>query len=551
MARRPALLVALLAAVVASGAPAAAATQDRAASDLAPLVEATGEALPGSYIVVLEPQTDTRAAVGKARRLGAAVTHEYGSALRGYAARLPAAAVDQLRRSPEVAFVEEDQAVTARGTQTGATWGLDRVDQRAVPLDRSYTYATEAAGVHAYVVDTGILLGHAEFAGRLGAGYDAVTTGGSATDCNGHGTHVAGTVGGTTYGVAKEVVLHPVRVLGCTGSGSNAGVIAGVDWVRANHVKPAVANMSLGGGASAALDSAVTSAVSAGVSFAVAAGNDDVDACGSSPARAPSAITVGATTSTDARSSFSNSGTCLDVFAPGSAITSAWHTGPTATNTISGTSMASPHVAGIAALALAATPTATPQQVRDRIVASGTTGVVTGAGAGSPNVLAHSRLTGAATPLRPPAPTLVNGGFESGPGSGWTQTSSGGSTLIGTSKPRTGAYGAWSGGFDRATETLRQTVTVPANGTLSYWWQVTSSETGTTVYDRMQVRVLNPAGAVLATPRSLSNASTRGVWTRDALSLAAYAGQSVQVQFRTTTDASRPTSFYVDDVALS
>ena len=543
MAHRPALLVALLAAVLASGAPAAA--------DLAPLVEATGTALPGSYIVVLEPQTDTRAAAGRARGLGAAVTHEYGSALKGYAARLPGAAVEQLRRSPEVAFVEEDQAVTAIGTQAGATWGLDRVDQRAMPLDRSYTYASEAAGVHAYVVDTGILLEPTEFTGRLGAGYDAVTAGGSATDCNGHGTHVAGTVGGTTYGVAKKVVLHPVRVLGCTGSGSNAGVIAGVDWVRANHVKPAVANMSLGGGASAALDNAVTNASAAGVSFAVAAGNENVDACGSSPARAPAAITVGATTNTDARSSFSNFGTCLDVFAPGSAITSAWSTSPTATNTISGTSMASPHVAGIAALALADTPTATPQQVRDRIVSSGTTGLVTGAGAGSPDVLAHSPLTGATAPPPPPASTLVNGGFESGPGSGWTQTSSGGSTLIGTSKPRTGAYGAWSGGFDRATETLRQTVTVPAGGTLSYWWQVTSAETGTAVHDRMQVRVLNPAGAVLATPRTLSNASTKGVWTRDALSVAAYAGQSVQVEFRTTTDASKPTSFYVDDVALS
>jgi aqualysin 1 len=217
--------------------------------------------------------------------------------------------------------------------------------------------------VNAYIIDTGIRLDHVEFTGRLIGGFDAITSGGSANDCNGHGTHVAGTVGGTVYGVAKAVKLSPIRVLDCNGSGTTSGVIAGVDWVAANHVKPAVANMSLGGGASTALDDAVRNSIAAGVTYAVAAGNGDFigrqqPACNYSPARVREALTVGATTSSDAKASWSNYGECVDLFAPGVSITSAWHTSNTATNTISGTSMASPHVAGVAALYLEANPSA-------------------------------------------------------------------------------------------------------------------------------------------------------------------------------------------------
>jgi serine protease len=290
--------------------------------------------------------------------------------------------------------------------------------------------------VHAYIVDTGVLLTHNEFSGRMGNGFDAVTSGGNANDCHGHGTHVAGTVGGTTYGVAKGVTIHPVRVLGCTGSGTNAGVIAGMDWVAQNRVLPAVANMSLGGGASQATDDAVARMTAAGVTVVVAAGNDNAsDACTKSPARAPSAITVGSTTSTDARSSFSNVGTCLDIFAPGSSITSAWFTSPTATNTISGTSMASPHVAGGAALYLATNPTATPAQVTQALTSSATPGIVTDARTGSPNLLLYT--LGGAAPVDTTPPSTVSGLSATASGSAqinlsWSAaTDTGGSGLAG------------------------------------------------------------------------------------------------------------------------
>ncbi len=363
----------------------------------------------GQYIVVLKDNAASLAnersslsrvsvvARDMATKHRAKLVRSYNSVLRGFVARADDKALARLLADPRVAYVEEDGIVSINATQTGATWGIDRTDQRDLPLNQSYTYNTTASGVHAYIIDTGVLLSHSQFSGRMGNGFDAVTSGGNANDCNGHGTHVAGTVGGTTHGIAKGVTIHPVRVLGCTGSGTNSGVIAGMDWVASNHVKPAVANMSLGGGASQATDDAVARMVNAGVTVAVAAGNDNANACNYSPARAASAITVGSTTNTDARSSFSNYGTCLDIFAPGSSITSAWYTSSTATNTISGTSMASPHVAGVAALYLASNPSATPAQVTSAIINASTPNKVTGAQTGSPNRLLYS-LFGGTTP---------------------------------------------------------------------------------------------------------------------------------------------------------
>nr|5WSL_A Chain A, keratinase [Meiothermus taiwanensis WR-220]5WSL_B Chain B, keratinase [Meiothermus taiwanensis WR-220]5WSL_C Chain C, keratinase [Meiothermus taiwanensis WR-220] len=275
-------------------------------------------------------------------------------------------------------------------TQTGATWGLDRIDQRTLPLSGTFTYSNTGSGVNAYIIDTGIRVSHSEFGGRATAVFDAIGDGQNGNDCNGHGTHVAGTVGGTVYGVAKSVRLYAVRVLNCSGSGSNSGVIAGVDWVRQNARRPAVANMSLGGGASSALDTAVNNAINAGITFALAAGNSNRDACQFSPARVTAGITVGATTSTDARASYSNYGSCLDLFAPGSSITSAWISSDTSTNTISGTSMATPHVAGVAALYLQSNPSASPATVRNAIVGNATSGVVSNAGRRSPNLLLYS-----------------------------------------------------------------------------------------------------------------------------------------------------------------
>jgi serine protease len=384
---------------------------------------ATQNRIAGQYIVVLKDgaasianeRGNAPAVASMARAMaaqhGAQFKQSFSHVLRGFVVNANERALENLLLDERVAYVEEDGVVSASATQSPATWGIDRTDQRALPLSNSYTYNTTAAGVHAYIIDTGVTLNHSEFSGRIGNGYDAVTAGGNANDCNGHGSHVAGTVGGTTYGLAKGVTIHPVRVLGCTGSGSNSGVIAGMDWVAANHVKPAVANMSLGGGASTATDDAVTRMVNAGVTVAVAAGNDNANACNYSPARAASAITVGSTTNTDARSSFSNYGTCLDIFAPGSNITSAWYTSSTATNTISGTSMASPHVAGVAALYLAANPNATPSQVTSALTTAATPNVVTGAQTGSPNKLLYSFFDGTPPPPPPPPPggTLSNG----------------------------------------------------------------------------------------------------------------------------------------------
>lgn len=318
------------------------------------------------------------------------IKHVYKYALNGFAVEMSEAEAEALSLDFRVKFVEEDGVVTADATQTSPPWGLDRIDQRNRPLNGTYVYNWTGSGVRAYIIDTGIRTSHSQFGGRASNVFDAF--GGNGADCHGHGTHVAGTVGGSTYGVAKSALLRGVRVLNCSGSGSNSGVIAGVDWVRQNHIAPAVANMSLGGGVSSALDTAVNNLHNANVTIAVAAGNSNANACNSSPARAANAITVGSTTSTDARSSFSNFGTCLDIFAPGSSILSAWFTSNTATATLSGTSMASPHVAGVAALYKQANPSASSTTIRNAIVNNATTNVVTNAGTGSPNRLLYSRF---------------------------------------------------------------------------------------------------------------------------------------------------------------
>ncbi len=352
-------------------------------------------AVQNSWIVVLKDGTSTAATTALADRSGGSVDHIFRSALKGFSAKMSKAQAAELATDPRVAYVEQDAVVRINDTQPNATWGLDRVDQRNLPLSGTYTHNTAASNVTAYIIDTGIRTSHSEFGGRARLGTDTVGDGQNGNDCQGHGTHVAGTVGGKNYGVAKGVKLVAVRVLNCTGSGTNAGVIAGVDWVTANAVKPAVANMSLGGGANTTLDNAVKRSIASGVSYAIAAGNGNIlgwpaNACNYSPARVPEAITVGATDKNDRRASFSNYGTCLDLFAPGVGITSAWKDNDTATNTISGTSMATPHTAGVAALYLANNPTASPAQVRDAVVNNATSGKVQDPRTGSPNKLLYS-----------------------------------------------------------------------------------------------------------------------------------------------------------------
>jgi subtilisin family serine protease len=398
--------VALLTVVTVGIAAAAVAVASASQTAEGTVVGAGGrDAVPNSYIVVFKPSVSADV-VGRTRTLatqyGISVRNTYQAALHGFAGTMSLSAAQQLAASPDVAYVQQNHVVRIDTTQTNPpSWGLDRVDQQSLPLDNSYTYATTASSVHVYVIDTGIRLSHSDFTGRLGTGVDEVT-GGLPDDCNGHGTHVAGIIGGTTYGVAKGVTLVPVRVLGCDGSGTSAEVIAGVDWVAAHAVKPAVANLSLGGVKDTALDTAVTAAVAAGITVTAAAGNDDADACASSPAddSAHGAITVAATDSNDNRADFSDYGSCVTLFAPGVKITSDWNTGDAATQVLSGTSMAAPHVAGAAALILDANPTFTPAQVSTALTGSATPSQVVNRGANSPNLILY---TGTSAPPAPPA----------------------------------------------------------------------------------------------------------------------------------------------------
>ena len=365
-----------------------------------------GELIPGQYIVVLRDDLVGSASVAAtaadmAATYGGELLQTYDAALNGFAIKFSeersAGSVAGLSQDERVELVEQDMTVSlaeeevVETTQTSAPWGLDRIDERNLPHNGTFVYNGTGAGVRVYIIDTGIRTSHSQLGGRARESYDAVDGALPAADCNGHGTHVAGTVGGSTYGVAKGVTLYGVRVLNCSGSGTNSGVIAGINYVTnqkvANPSIPMVANMSLGGGVSSALDAAVQTSISRGVTYAIAAGNSNANACSYSPARVGAALTVGATTSTDYRASYSNYGTCLDIFAPGSSIQSAWYTSNTATATLSGTSMATPHVAGVAALYLQGNPGASPATVVSALITNSTPNVVINRGTGSPNRL--------------------------------------------------------------------------------------------------------------------------------------------------------------------
>jgi subtilisin family serine protease len=345
------------------------------------------EKIPGQYIVVF--RGDVADAEGVAARLAGRyngkLRHAYAAALKGFAADMSDADAAAVALEPEVAYVEQDQVVHTTTTQSGPTWGIDRIDERSLPLSGTYTYTSTGSGVRAYIIDTGIQTSHPQFGGRASAVYDAF--GGNGQDCNGHGTHVAGTVGSSTYGVAKSAYLRAVRVLDCSGSGSTSGVIAGINWVATNHISPSVANMSLGGGFSQAENDAVNALANSGVFIAVAAGNSNADACNSSPSSAANATTVAASTSSDAKASYSNWGACVDLYAPGSNITSTWLN--SGTNTISGTSMASPHVTGVAVLYKATYGNASYSTIRSWLTTNATANVIIGNVSGTPNKLLY------------------------------------------------------------------------------------------------------------------------------------------------------------------
>ncbi|MCP2166647.1 S8 family peptidase [Goodfellowiella coeruleoviolacea] len=387
-------LATLVTALAATGTPAQAAPD--AATEGAVLAADSATAVPGSYLVVLKDSVRAQAATAAtadalAGRFGGRVERVYQHALHGFSVtNLSAAQARRLAADPAVASVEQNQVVRVDETQTNPpSWGLDRVDQQNLPLNSQYSYTTTGSGVNVYVVDTGVRVSHQTFGGRAHSGYDFVDNDSNADDGYGHGTHVAGTIAGAQYGVAKDAQVWAVRVLDSNGSGTTAGVIAGVDWVTQNARKPAVANLSLGGGASTTLDNAVRSSIASGVTYAIAAGNSNANAGNYSPARVTEALTVGATTSTDARASYSNYGAVVDLFAPGSTITSAWNNSDTASYTGNGTSFAAPHVAGAAARYLQSNPGATPAQVGSALVGAATSGKVTNPGTGSPNKLLY------------------------------------------------------------------------------------------------------------------------------------------------------------------
>jgi subtilisin family serine protease len=362
------------------------------------------DAVPGRYIVTFRSAAAARVA---ARNAGDGLLVSYSHALNGFAADLTPEQYDALASSPDVISIEPDAIVQLDADQSGATWGIDRVDQRALPLNGTYSYGAAGTGVTAYVIDTGIRATHSQLAGRVQSGFTTVNDGRGTSDCNGHGTHVAGTIGGTTHGIAKNVTLVPARVFGCSGGATTSAVVAAIDWVINHHQAgvPAVANMSLGGSASWTMNAAVARGVADGIVFAVAAGNEKTNACLRSPASESSAITVGSTASNDSRSSFSNFGICVDVFAPGSSITSAWHDSDTSLRTISGTSMATPHVAGAAALYLQGDPSATPATVARVMLGAATPGIISNVGTGSPNRLLFTASFDPAPPSAPSAPS--------------------------------------------------------------------------------------------------------------------------------------------------
>ena len=599
-----------------------------------PAAQASPQALV-TVIVRLQDNGDVDAQLQRATLQGAQLQFRYRNVLRGFAVRVPARAVDALRRLPQVVGVEPDAPMRTTETQSAPVWGLDRIDQRALPLSDSYSYPDDRSTVTAYVVDTGILASHTDFGGRVRSGYTAVRDGNGTTDCDGHGTHVAGTIGGTRYGVAKRVDLVPVRVLDCAGSGSTSQVIAGLDWVVADHTTgvPAVANLSLGGSASSSLDAAVRSAVADGVTVVVSAGNNNTNACSQSPARTAEALTVAASTKSDARASFSNYGACTDLFAPGEGILSDTTGGNSATRTLSGTSMAAPHVTGAAALVLSRYPGLGPAAVGDRLRDAATTGVITNTGSASPNRLlyvepeavslplavknpgpqtstvdAAVRLTMTADDGVPPYtwsatglpagltidPTsgdiagtpsaagtttvkvtatdraglfanttfswtvnatatcagagqrLANPGFESGL-PGWTASS--GVIRRSTAGAHSGAWFAGLGGTGvRATTTVRQTVTIPAGCStfrLSFWMRINSAETGRSSDDTVTVSLGATQVGVY------SNVNTGPAYVQRTFDVAGLAGKTVTLSFSAEEDRNRPTTFAVDDLALT
>ncbi len=546
-------------------------------------VDINAPAVPGEFVIKFKDgvkAADRAAAVqaqsGQIKERIAALdleVAEFPALKRRATPQRTMALINALKRNPNIEFIEPNYIYTTVFTPNDP--GLSQqYAWNNIQAYQAWDVTQGASSTVIAVVDTGIQLNHPDLDAKITAGYDFVDNDTNATDGNGHGTHVAGTSAAETNnstggaGTCPNCNLMPVRVLNNSGSGTLTAVANGITWAADNGAE--VINLSLGGGGSTALQNAVDYAWNRGVFLACAAGNSNTSSTASAyPAAYTNCFAVASTTSSDARSSFSNYGNWVEVAAPGSSIYSTWLN--SGYNTINGTSMATPHVAGLAGLL--ASQGLSNAQIRDRICStsdaiSGTGSLwtcgrinafraVSGGGGGPTPTPPPST----ATPTPAPSPTatatpppsggnvIVNGGFENGT-SPWVQTSSGGYQLIGTDRPRTGLYSVWMGGYNSASESIYQTVTVPSNGTLSYYWYMTTQETGSTAYDYLRVRVLSSTGTVLATLRTFSNASGAGQWRQDTISLAAYAGQTVRIQFSVTTDFSLLSSFFIDDVSV-